>query len=80
MTVIGIFTQADVRNHQQVRRSIFDNLYRLLNNTGRASATLAVPNAASLKGVTLHHAFVVIDLGQPNAIGTVSNGLPVTIF
>jgi len=59
---------------------IFQQYHGVLDSTGKASATLAVPNVASLKGVQLHHAFVVIDFNQPQAIGTVSNGLPVTIF
>jgi hypothetical protein len=60
--------------------SIFQGYHGVLDNAGRASATLVLPNAPSLQGVVLHHAFVVIDPSRPMGIGTISNGLPVTVF
>ena len=60
--------------------TLFQNYQGILNATGRATATLAVPSDPGLKGLTVHHAFVVLDATKPGGVGTVSNGLPVTLF
>lgn len=59
---------------------LFQRYHGVLDSTGRASATLAIPNVGGLKGLVLHHAFVVIDPNGPGGLGTISNGLPVTVF
>ncbi len=51
-----------------------------LDASGKATATLVIPNFAALTGVTLHHAFVVVDPAQPLGIGTISNPLPILLF
>lgn len=58
----------------------FVNYRGVLDQSGRAAATFAVPNFKFLSGITLHHAFVVIDAAQPNGIGTISNGYPLVIL
>lgn len=60
--------------------SLFQRYSGVLDANGRASAGLRIFNNPSLVGITLHHAFIVPEAGQPNGIGTISNPLAVTIF
>jgi hypothetical protein len=59
---------------------MFQNYVGYLNGSGKATASLAVPNSSSLIGVTVYHAFLVIDGSQPYHLGTISNGLAVELF
>jgi hypothetical protein len=65
---------------QNLLPGIFRNYQGTLGSGGTASASLLIPSGPALKGVTLHHAFVVIDPSKPNGLGTISNGLPVTLY
>ena len=58
----------------------FQRYQGILDATGKAQASFAIPNVPLLTGLTIHHAFFVIDATQPNSIGTISNGFPATIF
>jgi len=60
--------------------SVFQNYTGILDASGRAKATLVLFPIPALKGMVLHHAFMVIDPPKPFSIGTISNGLPVVIF
>jgi len=60
--------------------TVFQNYTGILDGSGRATATLVLLPFPALKGVILHHAFLVIDPTKPFSIGTISNGLPVVIF
>jgi len=59
---------------------MFQNYVGFLNVSGKATANLAVPNSTSLVGVTVYHAFLVIDASQPYHLGTVSNALAVELY
>jgi hypothetical protein len=65
---------------QNLLPGIFQKYQGTLSAGGTASASLVIPATAALKGVTLHHAFVVIDPAKPAGIGTISNGLAVTLY
>ena len=65
---------------QNVLPGIFQRYQGTLSAGGTASASLLIPAGPGLKGVTLHHAFVVIDPAKPAGIGTISNGLAVTLY
>jgi len=65
---------------QNLLPGIFQKYQGALSAGGTASASLLIPATAALKGITLHHAFLVIDPSKPNGIGTVSNGLAVTLY
>jgi hypothetical protein len=65
---------------QNLAPGVFQGYQGVLDAGGRAAATLAVPALTALKGITVHHAFVVLDASGPGGIGTISNGLPVAIF
>jgi len=65
---------------QNLLPGIFQKYQGTLSAGGTASASLLIPATAALKGITLHHAFVVIDPSKPGGIGTISNGLPVTLY
>jgi len=65
---------------QNLVPSVFQRYQGVLNAAGSATATLAVPAIAGLRGITLHHAFVVIDPARPNGLGTISNGLGILLF
>lgn len=60
--------------------TVFQDYVGYLGSQGTAAASLNVPNDALLIGLTIHHAFMVIDPGQPYNIGTISNGLAMTLF
>jgi len=59
---------------------MFQNYVGFLNGSGKATASLVAPNSTSLIGVTVYHAFLVIDASQPYHLGTISNGLAVQLF
>jgi hypothetical protein len=65
---------------QNLVPGIFQKYQGTLSAGGTASASLLIPAMAALKGITLHHAFLVIDPSKPSGIGTVSNGLAVTLY
>jgi hypothetical protein len=65
---------------QNLVPSIFQGYQGVLSASGTASAKLNVPTITALRGLTLHHAFVVVDPSQPNGLGTISNGLGITVF
>jgi len=65
---------------QNVLPGIFQKYQGTLSAGGTASASLLIPALAALKGITLHHAFLVIDPSKPGGIGTVSNGLAVSLY
>jgi hypothetical protein len=65
---------------QNVLPAVFQKYQGTLSAGGTASASLLIPAGPGLKGVTLHHAFVVIDASKPGGVGTVSNGLAVTLY
>lgn len=58
------------------------NYQGVLDANGRATATLDLTSLTNpaLQGITLHHAFVVLNPASPNGISTISNGLPVLII
>jgi len=59
---------------------MFQNYVGFLNGSGKATASLVVPNSSALVGVTVYHAFLVIDGSQPYHLGTISNGLAVELY
>jgi hypothetical protein len=59
---------------------VFRDYVGILDKQGRARAQLVIPSAAALAGVTVHHAFVVLDASKPGGVGLVSNPLPVTVY
>jgi len=65
---------------QNLVPSIFQGYQGVLSAPGTATAKLIVPSMTALRGLTLHHAFVVIDPSRPNGLGTISNGLGITLF
>ena len=58
---------------------IFQNFGGYLNGSGQAQATILIPGDPNLVGITLYHAFVVIDPAVPSGLAAVSNGLPMTL-
>ena len=64
----------------QLAFPFFQGYQGILDASGKARATFNIPNFAALTGLTVHHAFVVVDAGQPNSIGTISNPYPLTIL
>ena len=58
----------------------FQRYQGTLDTAGKATAAFVVPNLRFLAGVTLHHAFFVLDPSRPFSIGTISNPLPITLF
>ena len=58
---------------------MFQGYLGTLDAGGRARAQLVTPALASLAGVTVHHAFVVLDGSSPGGVGLVSNPLPMFI-
>lgn len=59
---------------------VFRDYVGVLNSQGRARAQLVIPALSSLAGVTVHHAFVVLDSSLPGGVQLVSNPLPVLIY
>ena len=58
---------------------VFVNYSGVLSASGRATARIVLPPINALVGVMIYNAFLVIDVGQPGGIGSVSTTLPVSI-
>jgi len=56
---------------------VVPGFYGMLDNVGRANASLQLPNIAWLTGLSMHTAMVTIDLGLPEIVEETS---PVTTF
>jgi hypothetical protein len=58
---------------------IFSGYVGLLDNAGKAQATMVVPNITALVGTRIYSAFVTIKVGEPSNIKTISPNVLVTI-
>ncbi len=65
---------------QNLVPAVFQNYQGILSPSGKASSAIAVPGISALAGLTLYSAFIVIDFSKPNGIGTISNGLAITLY
>lgn len=65
---------------QNLIPALFQNYQGFLSASGTAGSAIAVPGYPALAGLTFHNAFIVIDFSKPNGIGTISNGLAVTLY
>lgn len=69
-----------VATAQNLLPTLFRRYQQVLDANGRGTAQLAIPATNVLRGLTLHHAFVILDPSRPGGIGTISNPLPITLL
>ena len=60
--------------------SVFANYSGILDTSGRASASLVIPNIAALKGLKIYTAFVTLKASSPSGISSISNTTDFTIL
>jgi len=56
-----------------LRPTLFDDFAGTMSATGRARATIHLPNLPALAGLTIHSAFVTLDARSPSGIRSISN-------